>query len=126
MPLMIKGLIGFGLYKRGILKMVTKIAYVYKQNGNKLSVTYKKFNGFDDYNFSLNQDSSVTLAYDVTVEEGTLLLEIRENLVWSQEVTTSQHGTVDFIANRQLHSLRLEGKHTKGGCEIEFTTSAAR
>jgi hypothetical protein len=62
-PLLLVGLIGYVLYKRGKLRVVTvtKIAYVYKQFGHKLSISYKKLHGFDYYYFHFTQETKSLL-----------------------------------------------------------------
>ncbi|WP_050183923.1 hypothetical protein [Domibacillus robiginosus] len=127
-PLIFIGLAGWLLWKKGKLKVVTKIAYVYKQGLNHLRVSFKRFNGFDEYSFWLKKGASMTLVYEVTVEQGELQLEWRnrKKQVWKHVFTADESGTVSFTAERHLYVLQLDGKRAKGGCRIELINQKAK
>ncbi|MEM1503045.1 hypothetical protein RG959_06445 [Domibacillus sp. 8LH] len=124
-PFAVIGLIGFFLWKTGRLRVrtVTKIRYVYKQSFEHLRISYKRFHGVDEYSFYFSKGGTVTLAYEVKVEEGELHLEWQDRTspIWSRTFTKDEEGTIVFTAEHRLHSLIVEGNQTKGGCRIDFT-----
>ncbi|MFP7495243.1 hypothetical protein SFC66_15810 [Terribacillus saccharophilus] len=63
------------LLKFKVIKLNSKKKYVYKQSNEKITITYDKFNGFEDYYFKGKQDHLVTLSYEVQVEGGELILQ---------------------------------------------------
>lgn len=121
----IVGLIGFFLWKTGRLRLrtVIKIGYVYKQGYENLRIFYKKFHGVDEYYFRFTKGTTITLAYEVSVEEGELHLQWgdRKNYIWSKVFTQDGQGTIVFTAKHSLHSLIVSGTQTKGGCRVHFT-----
>ncbi|MCJ0930675.1 hypothetical protein MST22_05860 [Virgibacillus halodenitrificans] len=115
--------IGIILYKKGILRFMStkKINYTYKKLQNSLKVRYKKFTGIEYYYFKLKKGVSYTLKFDVTVEEGALDLEWRsfKGVVDKKRFEADGNGELTVTASTRLHSVRLEGSDTKGGCVIE-------
>lgn len=124
-PFIVIGLIGFFLWKTGRLRVrtVTKIRYVYKQSFEYLRISYKRFHGVDEYSFYFSKGSTITLDYEVKVEEGELHLnwQDRTSPIWSRTFTKNEEGTIIFTAEHRLHSLIVKGNQTKGGCRIDFT-----
>ncbi|WP_046175291.1 hypothetical protein [Domibacillus indicus] len=122
-PILIIGLIGYVLFKCGLLKMVVKIGYAYKHFGDKLSVSYKKFHGAEYYSFFFRHGEVAALTYEVTVEEGELCLEWRDGkeTVWREIFTESRQGTYTLKAKHRLHVLEIKGKKTKGGFRVTFS-----
>ncbi|MFD1707645.1 hypothetical protein ACFSCZ_13015 [Siminovitchia sediminis] len=115
------------LFKYGKPRFVKKIHYVYKHFGNKLKVSYKKFHGFNYYYFRVKKDETVSVRYNVTVEEGSLTLEWRDSksLLFSKTFHENDDGEFTFTAKKKLHSLKLEADHSRGGCRIELIRKSA-
>jgi hypothetical protein len=111
------------LIKFRVIKIVSKNGYKYKQSNHELTLTYKKFNGFDYYYFKFSQGRTMTLSYDVEVDEGELILEWRDRkqLLWQEVFTENTQGSITAQTHNRRYSVRIEGKHTKGGCRIQFT-----
>lgn len=111
------------LNKLGVLKTTKKIAYVYKHTGNELTVTYKRFTGPEFYNFMLGKNSTITISYDVHVEEGELTLEWteRKRLIWRETFRSDSRGSFTAQTGHRLHCVKLEGKDTRGGCHVVLT-----
>ncbi|MFS0562248.1 hypothetical protein AB1K91_16035 [Terribacillus sp. 179-K 1B1 HS] len=101
---------------------MSKKDFTYKQSKQQLSITYGKFNGFDYYYFKFKPDHMVTLSYEVEVEEGELMLEWRDRkrLIWRETFSEDAQGKVTAKTKHRRYSIRVEGKHTKGGCRIHF------
>ncbi len=120
--LAIAGLLICLFFKKGKLRLVTKINYVYKRFGNKLNISYKRFHGFDYYYFRVKKHENVTVRYDVSVEEGSLTLEWRDSqdLIYNQTFFENERGEFIFTANMRLHSLKLVADQTRGGALIEL------
>lgn len=116
------GAVIYLLFRYGKLRKVTKIKYIYKHFGKQLSVRYRKFHGFDYYYFRLIKQEETILAYEVTVEEGSLTLEWRDskNLLFTKTFTSDETGEFKFTPERRLHSVKLEAEHTRGGCKVEI------
>lgn len=111
-----------------VIKMVSKNGYKYKQTKRVLNLTYKKFNGFDYYYFKFNQGKMITLSYNVEVQEGELILEWRDRkqLLWQEAFTENAQGSITAQTQYRRYSVRVEGKHTKGGCLIQFMENNSR
>ena len=112
------------LDKKGIIKTQTKLFYTYRKTSNRLRVSYKKYDGYDYYRFRLKKGRKVTISYEVTVEEGSLLVEWRDlkDSYFLKEFHQNESGKFSFETTRSLQSLKLDGKNTKGGClfEVEY------
>ncbi|ALX48534.1 hypothetical protein [Lentibacillus amyloliquefaciens] len=117
-------IIGFFLYKKGILKFidVRKNKYFHNHRRNKLDISYEKFKGSDDYYFFLKKSEPFTFQFDVIVEEGSLTLELRsmKDLLYTKTFTADENGTFTFTATRRFHTLSVEGHDTKGSCHMKF------
>jgi len=111
----------FYLDKKGIIKTQTKLFYTYRKKSNRLNVSYKKYDGYDYYRFRLKKGRKVTIFYEIIVEEGSLFLEWRDlkDSFFLKEFHQSESGQFSFETTRSLHSLKLDGKNTRGGCLFE-------
>lgn len=118
----ILGAFAFILYRLGLLRVVKKIGYVHKKFGNRLSVSYKKFHGFDYYYFRLPENKQITLTYEVAVDDGSLNLELRnkKGSLFTKTFTADEKGDYFFVTNGKWHSIKVRGDETKGGCKVEF------
>ncbi|WP_366248537.1 hypothetical protein [Terribacillus aidingensis] len=116
------------LVKFRVIRIVSKNGYKYKQTKHELNLTYKKFNGFDYYYFKFNQGKLITLSYDVEVQEGELILEWhdRKQLLWKEAFTENTQGSFTAQTHYRRYSVRIEGKHTKGGCRLQFTENGSQ
>src|SRR5699024_4231944 len=96
----------------------------YRKKSNRLRVSYKKYDGYDYYRFRLKKGRIVTISYEITVEEGSQLVECRDlkDSYFLKELHQNESGKFSFETTRSLESLRLDGKNTKGGClfEVEY------
>ncbi|WP_068675120.1 hypothetical protein [Oceanobacillus sp. Castelsardo] len=102
------------LYKKGILciRSQTYLFYKMKRTSNRLSVSYKKYDGLEHYSFWVKKGSKVTVSYNVTVEVGSLLLEwrdLRNNCYFKKEFYDNESVTFSFEATRRLYSIEIHG-----------------
>lgn len=106
-----------------MFKSQTYIFYKMRRTSNRLSVSYKKFDGLERYSFWIKKGSKVTVSYDVTVEAGSLILEwsdIKNKHYFQKEFHENESGSFSFEATRRLYSINIHAKNTKGGCKVEL------
>src|SRR5699024_7981065 len=98
----------------------------HKKTPKKFGASYKLYDGFEYYHFRLKKVETVTIHYEVSVEKGSLKMEWKdaENSFFQQEFNEDEKGSFTIVTSRRLHSLRLKGIHTKGGCNITIENSA--
>lgn len=110
------------LYKKGIIRLTTTTygKYIMKRSEDHVDVSYKKFDGLEYYYFDLSKGHRFTLKYSVTVERGTLIIELRsmKGECFSKSFSSSDTGEFSFDAESNKYSVKLIGVDTKGGCEI--------
>ena len=119
-------IIVFVLYEKRFLRKRKAILFKHKKTPKKFGASYKLYDGFDYYHFRLKKGETVTIHYEVSVEKGSLKMEWKdaENSFFQQEFNEDEKGSFTIVTSRRLHSLRLEGIHTKGGCNITIENSA--
>ncbi|MEK5070192.1 hypothetical protein [Sporosarcina sp. FSL K6-1508] len=117
------GAIAYIIIKKGKLRVVTQIKYIYKRIGNRLNISYKIFNGFEYYYFRFKKHELLSISYDVTVEEGSFTLEWRDRkeLLFKKKFTENEIGTFTFTTKHRIHSLKVIGEQTKGGCGFKVS-----
>src|SRR5699024_7059328 len=113
-------IIVFVLYEKRFLRKRKAILFKHKKTPKKFRASYKLYDCFDYYHFQIQKGKTVTIYYDVFVEKGYLKMEWKdaENSFFQQEFYQDEKGSFTIVTNRRLHSLRLEGIHTKGGCNV--------
>lgn len=112
------------LNQKGILRIrrTTKLFYKYKHTLMGLSVSYKKYDGFDCYRFRLKKGRKIKVNYEATVESGSLRLEWRDSKrsYFNKLFHENESGNFSFEASKRIHILKLEGKDTRGGCKVSL------
>lgn len=119
------GIIFYILHQKGIVRIrsLTKLFWKATYTPSRYKVSYKKFDGVEYHRFLVKKGSKVTVSYDVTVEEGSLLIEFwrtTKKSYFRKEFTADESGAFCFRADDRMYTLRLEGFHTKGGCRVEL------
>lgn len=99
--------------------------YVYKRKGDRIDMRYKKFIGLEYYRFWLRNIDTFTFHYHVTIEAGSLIVELRnrDKCFFKQEFVSGESGSITYNTNRTLHWVKLKGKNTRGGYHIDITRS---
>lgn len=120
--LIIMTIIVIVLIRKKKFKTSIKWGYFYKHVGKSLSISYKKFTGVEYYQFVLSKEETVTISYEVTVEEGELVLEWSDGkqIVWKEKFEEDKRGTLTILTAHRIHLIKVEGEKTKGGCRIQF------
>ncbi|MDX8047195.1 hypothetical protein SH601_14490 [Gracilibacillus sp. S3-1-1] len=115
------------LYKKGITKQIKfptiHNKLVLKRDMNrKLSMSYKTYNGVENYLFFMKQAKSYTLKYDVKVKAGSLILICKKgkDVLFEKKFTQDEQGAISFTAEHKRYNLLVIGNYTKGGCYVEF------
>lgn len=112
------------LHQKGIIRLrrSIKLFYKYKQSLSGIDISYKKYDGFDYYYFRLKKGQKITVFYEVTVESGSLRLEWKDSkrTYFNKLFQENDSGHFTYESSKRLHSLKLDGKDTQGGCRVHF------
>ncbi|WP_164219267.1 hypothetical protein [Virgibacillus sp. YIM 98842] len=120
------------LYEKGYIRNVRfpvirhKFVFDHSSTKGTLRLSYGKYNGGNNYLFSLKPGQQTELHYDVEVEEGSVVLSIKmgKEIIIDKEFKESEKGKVSFVPQKSKYILAVMGKNTKGGCRIQFQPAA--
>ncbi|MGN8681444.1 hypothetical protein ACTNEO_09795 [Gracilibacillus sp. HCP3S3_G5_1] len=115
------------LQKKGIVKhlkfpTVHNNIVIKRDMNRKLTMSYKTFNGIEDYLFFTKQARPYTLNYDVKVQAGSLILKCAKGkeVLFEKEFTQDEQGSFSFTAKHNRYHLFVIGTYTQGGCDVTF------
>ncbi|GAB3801730.1 hypothetical protein [Virgibacillus kimchii] len=116
------------LYEKGYIRNVrfpvirNKFVFNHSSTKGTLRLSYGKYNGGNNYLFTVQPGQPTELHYDVEVAEGSVVLSIKmgKEIIIDKEFEQSEKGKVSFVPERSKYILAVTGKHTKGSCDIQF------
>ncbi|HLS60312.1 MAG TPA: hypothetical protein VK044_04180 [Virgibacillus sp.] len=114
------------LHKKGIIKNakfpIIRFAYRSIPTKNKLTVSYKLYNGMEKHPFKIKKGEDTTLNYNVSVQSGSLILKFINDtyVVFEEEFTSDQQGSFSFTPSSRIQIITVIGNFTKGGCDVEI------
>lgn len=123
--LLILGLLYY-LHKKNIITFTRRKSYKVVKGANSARMSYKYFDGIEDFNFLLKKNSEMTLKYQAEVEEGKLRIIVAKQFSTIKnahpvaELETDGQGEYTFTTEKSGYVVRLEGIKTKGSCKISF------
>lgn len=70
----------------------------------------------------LKRDQPILFYYDMTVEDGSVTLEVRSKSgqLFEKTFTESEKASIEIVPTTKFHSIVLHGSHAKGTCHCGF------
>ncbi len=104
-----------------------KLSWVSTNYGNQFNASYQLFDGKQLDFIKIEAGETLTLDFDVVVNEGALTLQLvdqDQNIVWAETFTASAKGDAAYTAEvGGRYTLAAVGDDTSGGFEIIWEIS---
>jgi hypothetical protein len=101
-----------------------KVGWVEQSGFNHTTASYTTFSGVERRRLNADAGETISLDYDVTVDDGALTLRIRDEqdtAVWEQTFTSDHAGLVDIpLENEGTYEIAIIGEKTGGGFDLNW------
>lgn len=101
-----------------------KVGWVEQSGFDHATATYTTFSGAERRGVNGAAGQTISLNYEVTVDEGVLTLRItdaQDTAVWEQTFTNDHAGTVDVpLENKGNYEIAIIGEETGGGFDLNW------
>ena len=104
-----------------------RIGWTESSGLNHKSAQYASFDGVERKTIRAQENQTITLDYDVTVEKGTLVLAIvgpDGESVWEEPFREDGSDILALTASQKgVYTIHIEGENTTGGFDLSWSLS---
>lgn len=113
----------FGLVMFSVLEPSVKIGYAGSNVGNKMSGSFKYFDGTESKTVKFNQGDIVTIKYSLEIEEGSLSLIVFDEKGNEVVKKSDNEGEVSFeVSETQKYKISIVAVKAKGKFNVKWDT----